>query len=76
VPQEVADYTAGGFALIRKYLCYRVGDTLTQDDIRIVTEFCRRIARLIELQAEADQLADAAEQSPLVPITQANPQTP
>jgi predicted helicase len=76
VPQEVVDYAVGGYPLIRKYLSYRVGATLTQDDIRVVTEFCRRIARLLELQPDADVVAEASVRDPLVPITQGSPTAP
>jgi Type ISP C-terminal specificity domain/N-6 DNA Methylase len=76
VPHDVSEYSVGGYPLIRKYLSYRVGDVLTQEDIKIVTRFCRRIARLIELQDTADDLADEAEKNPLVPIIQGNPHAP
>jgi hypothetical protein len=76
VPRGVDVYTCGGHMLLHKYLCYRVGCGLTSADIRIVTEYCRRIAKLLELQDEADVLAEGAESDPLVALTSRSPVMP
>lgn len=58
VPEEVWDYTIGGYQVIKKWLSYRehelLGRALTADEAREVTHTARRIAALILLQPELD----------------------
>jgi hypothetical protein len=59
VPEEVWDYTIGGYQVIKKWLSYRehalLGRPLTPDEAREVTHMARRIAALILLQPELDK---------------------
>ena len=58
VPEPVWDYTLGGYPVIKKWLSYRekalLGRGLTREEVRHVTDTCRRIAALLALQAELD----------------------
>ena len=59
VPEQVWDYTIGGYQVIKKWLSYRehelLGRALTPDEAREVTHMARRIAALILLQPELDR---------------------
>jgi hypothetical protein len=58
VPENVWDYTIGGYQVIKKWLSYRefalLGRALTPEEAREVTHMARRIAALILLQPELD----------------------
>jgi hypothetical protein len=58
VPEEVWDYTIGGYQVMKKWLSYRefalLGRALTPDEAREVTQMARRIAALLLLQPELD----------------------
>jgi hypothetical protein len=58
VPEQVWDYTIGGYQVIKKWLSYRehelLGRPLSTDEAREVQEMVRRIAALILLQPELD----------------------
>ena len=63
IPEEVWDYTIGGYQVIKKWLSYRefelLGRALTPDEAREVTHMARRIAALILLQPELDKNYEA-----------------
>jgi len=58
VPENVWNYTIGGYQVIKKWLSYReldlLGRPLMPDEAREVTHTARRIAALILLQPELD----------------------
>ena len=58
VPEQVWDFTLGGYQVIKKWLSYRehalLGRALTSDEAREVTRMASRIAALILLQPELD----------------------
>ena len=64
VPEAVWDYTLGGYQVVKKWLSYRekdlLGRSLTREEVRHVTDTCRRIAALIGMQAELDGNYEAA----------------
>ena len=64
VPEAVWDYTLGGYQVVKKWLSYReknlLGRSLTREEVRHVTDTCRRIAALIEMQGELDGNYEAA----------------
>jgi hypothetical protein len=59
VPEAVWSYTIGGYPVVKKWLSYRekplLGRGLTPDEVRHVTDTCRRLAALIGLQGELDR---------------------
>ena len=59
IPQNVWDYTIGGYQVIKKWLSYRekqlLGRGLTQDEAREVTNMARRIAAIILMQPALDE---------------------
>ena len=59
VPENVWDYTLGGYQVIKKWLSYRehevLGRSLTADEAREVTHMARRIAALLLLQPDLDK---------------------
>lgn len=65
VPDEVWDYTVGGFPVLRKWLSYRVTEGLAAADRETFRLICRRIAALIVLTADADAVFAAAVSSTL-----------
>ena len=58
VPENVWDYTIGGYQVLKKWLSYRehalLGRALTTEEVREVTHIARRLAALILLQPELD----------------------
>jgi Type ISP C-terminal specificity domain len=65
VTRKVADYSLGGFPVVRKWLSYRRGDRLTDADVETVTEIVRRIGAIIALEADCDSVFAAAQKNPL-----------
>jgi hypothetical protein len=59
VPEAVWGYTIGGYQVVKKWLSYRekplLGRGLTPDEVRHVTDTCRRLAALIGMQGELDR---------------------
>ena len=59
VPEAVWSYTIGGYQVVKKWLSYRekplLGRGLTPDEVRHVTDTCRRLAALIGMQEELDR---------------------
>jgi hypothetical protein len=59
VPEAVWGYTIGGYPVVKKWLSYRekplLGRGLTPDEVRHVTDTCRRLAALIGMQEELDR---------------------
>jgi hypothetical protein len=59
VPEQVWDFTLGGYQVMKKWLSYRehalLGRALTPDEAREVTHMARRIAALLLLQPELDR---------------------
>jgi hypothetical protein len=58
VPEQVWDYTIGGYQVIKKWLSYReqklLGRALTRDEVRYVQEMVRRVAAILLLQPNLD----------------------
>jgi hypothetical protein len=58
IPENVWDYTIGGYQVIKKWLSYReeklLGRPLTKDEVRYVQEMVRRIAAIILLEPALD----------------------
>jgi hypothetical protein len=58
VPQNVWEYTIGGYQVIKKWLSYReaklLGRPLTKDEVRYVQEMIRRIAAILLLTPALD----------------------
>ena len=59
VPENVWNYTIGGYQVMKKWLSYReqslLGRPLTSDEVREVMHMARRIAALLLLQPELDR---------------------
>lgn len=66
VPDDVWEYTIGGFPVLRKWLSYRVTDGLTAADRELFRLACRRIAALLALSSDADRAFEAAVSLPLL----------
>ncbi len=58
VPEAVWNYTLGGYQVVKKWLSYRerplLGRSLTREEVRHVTDTCRRLAALLALRGELD----------------------
>jgi len=58
MPQDVWNYTIGGYQVIKKWLSYRekplLGRGLTPDEVRYVTEMARRLAGVVALHSQLD----------------------
>ena len=58
IPNQVWEYTIGGYQVIKKWLSYReeklLGRSLNIEEVREVTNIARRIAAIILLQPELD----------------------
>ena len=58
IPENVWDYTIGGYQVIKKWLSYRevklMGRPLNKDEVRYVQEMVRRIAAILLLQPSLD----------------------
>ena len=63
VPVPVWEYMIGGYQVIKKWLSYRekplLGRGLTIAEVRYVTENARRIAALLALQPQLDEIYSA-----------------
>ena len=59
VPERVWTYTIGGYQVMKKWLSYRerplLGRSLTQEEVREVTNMARRIAALLLLEPQLDE---------------------
>ena len=59
VPEEVWDYTIGGYQVVKKWLSYRertlLGRDLTMDETEYVTEMARRIAAIVLMSDALDE---------------------
>lgn len=65
VPRQVWDFVVGGYPVIGKWLSYRVGRTLSDEDLDYVSGLVRRIAALLDLADECNRLYNAAAKHPL-----------
>ncbi|PTY04580.1 DNA methyltransferase [Opitutaceae bacterium EW11] len=58
VPEQVWEYTLGGYQVLKKWLSYRevklLGRAITSDEAQSFTVFVRRIAALLSMQADLD----------------------
>jgi hypothetical protein len=58
IPNQVWEYTIGGYQVIKKWLSYReeklLGRSLNKEEVREVTNIARRIAAIILLQTDLD----------------------
>lgn len=61
----------GGFALLSKWLSYRVGSDLTSDDLDAFTTLARRVVCIQQLQPRCDEFYEAARHRRLEPPGQA-----
>lgn len=59
IPEQVWNYTIGGYQVIKKWLSYRefgiLGRNLTTEEVREVTQIVRRIAAILLLEEELDE---------------------
>ena len=59
VPENVWDYTIGGYQVMKKWLSYRervlLGRDLTMEEAEYVTEMARRIAAILLMSDALDQ---------------------
>lgn len=70
VPQEIWNFTIGGYPVIKKWLDYRhvdkLGRSLVPDEVRYVTEVVQRIATLLALKAPLDANYNLIKESALL----------
>lgn len=67
VPRTVMEYRVSGFSVLTKWLSYRKGTSLTDDDVQYVTQVMRRVAALHAKTGQLDQLFKMAEAQQLEP---------
>lgn len=60
VPARVWDYTIGGYQVLKKWLSYReegiLGRSLTIDELRLFSELVRRIAAIVLMEPQLDDV--------------------
>jgi hypothetical protein len=68
IPQEVWDYTIGGYQVLKKWLSYRdkslLGRSLSTDEVRYFTEVARRLAAIVAMQPALDTNYAIAKENP------------
>ncbi|WP_156466004.1 MULTISPECIES: type ISP restriction/modification enzyme [unclassified Rathayibacter] len=65
IPRAVWEYSAGGFPILAKSLAYGVNQTLTAPDRELFMERARRLAGIIAMQTQLNELLVLAVASPL-----------
>jgi hypothetical protein len=66
IPDSIWSFTSVGHAVLPKWLSYRVGLPLSNDDREAFMILCRRIAAIRAIEAECDEIYLAAASAPLL----------